>query len=80
MDELLLRVEADLVVGQLAEDFHADVCQRLGKMLGLRTRAEVVAKGTLPRTDFKARRVVDDRAVFRQMNAAIAVERTGQPG
>ncbi len=79
MDELLLRVEADLVAGQSNEHFHAAVCQRLGTVLGLRTRAEVVAKGTLPRTDFKARRVVDDRAVFRQMNAEIAAGRSG-PG
>jgi phenylacetate-CoA ligase len=35
------------------------------KMLGLRTVVDMVAPGSLPRTDFKARRVVDDRAVFR---------------
>ena len=33
----------------------------------IRTEVEVVAPATLPRTDFKARRVVDDRDVFRQM-------------
>jgi hypothetical protein len=28
----------------------------------------------LPRTDFKARRVVDDRAIFRQMHAQLTQE------
>jgi len=31
-----------------------------------------VAPGTFPRTDFKARRVVDDRDVFRELNARLA--------
>jgi phenylacetate-CoA ligase len=33
---------------------------------------EVVDHGTFPRTDFKARRVIDDREVFREMNARLA--------
>jgi phenylacetate-CoA ligase len=33
---------------------------------------EVVPPGTFPRTDFKARRVVDDREVFRQMHERLA--------
>jgi len=37
-------------------------------MLGLRAGVEVVPPGTFPRTDFKARRVVDDREVFRELN------------
>jgi phenylacetate-CoA ligase len=41
-------------------------------MLGLRARVEVVAPGTFPRTDFKARRVIDDREVFRELNARLA--------
>ncbi len=76
MDELLLRVEADESVlgnGEL-ERFRADVGHRIQKLLGLRTKAEIVAKGTLPRTDFKARRVTDDRAVFRDMYAQINAE------
>jgi phenylacetate-CoA ligase len=40
----------------------------------LRTVVDVVAPGSLPRTDFKARRVVDDRAVFRQMHAQLTQE------
>ncbi len=76
MDELLLRVEADegTFAGGELERFRADVSHRIQKLLGLRTRAEIVAKGTLPRTDFKARRVTDDRSVFREMYAQIEAE------
>jgi phenylacetate-CoA ligase len=76
MDELLLRVEADEITfaDEDLERFRADVSHRIQKLLGLRTKAEIVAKGTLPRTDFKARRVIDDRAVFRNMYAQIEVE------
>jgi phenylacetate-CoA ligase len=41
------------------------------KVLGLRTRVEIVEPHSIPRTDFKARRVVDDRAVFRDMQQQI---------
>jgi phenylacetate-CoA ligase len=75
MDELLLRVESDLAAPDAREAFRADVAHRMQKMLGLRTKAEIVAKGTLPRTDFKARRVIDDRAAFREMYAQIRSER-----
>jgi phenylacetate-CoA ligase len=77
MDELLLRIEIDSQtrVGEEAtERFRSDVCRRIQKLLGLRTKAEIVARGSLPRTDFKARRVIDDRAVFRQMHAQIRAE------
>jgi len=71
MDELLLRVEAnDKIFAEGAvEKYRAEVSHRIQKLLGLRAKAEIVAQATLPRTDFKARRVVDDRAVFRDMNA-----------
>lgn len=75
MDELLLRVEIDeaSAAGSAGgiERFRTDVCRRIDKLLGLRTNAEVLAKGTLPRTDFKARRVVDDRKLFRDMRAQV---------
>jgi phenylacetate-CoA ligase len=38
----------------------------------LRSKIEIVAPGTFPRSDFKARRVVDDREVFREMSARLA--------
>lgn len=78
MDEILLRVEADgdalRASGRDEERFRADVAARLQKVLGLRTQAEILPKGTLPRTDFKARRVVDDREVFRDMHAKLMAE------
>jgi len=75
MDELVIRIE-------IAGEHHAqgaqahralrdEAARRLQKMLGLRSKLEVVAPGTFPRTDFKARRVVDDREVFREMNSRL---------
>ena len=73
MDELLIRVEiASAGDGDAARAaLRDDAARRLQKMLGLRSRIEVVAPGTFPRTDFKARRVIDDREVFRDMNARL---------
>ena len=80
MDELLLRVEPDpdterRGAASLAE-FRAQVTRRIQTMLGLRAAVEVVARGTIPRTDFKARRVIDDREAFRELNQRLASERT----
>jgi phenylacetate-CoA ligase len=76
MDELIVRVEASPERQQEGpagmETLRADAARELQKMLGLRARVEVVASGTFPRTDFKARRVVDDRDVFRELNARLA--------
>jgi phenylacetate-CoA ligase len=44
------------------------VQQRILKTLAVRTVVEMVEPNTFPRTDFKARRVVDDREVFRELN------------
>jgi phenylacetate-CoA ligase len=76
MDELLLRVEATADI--FAEDAHGverfrvEVSRRIQKLLGLRTSADILRQGTLPRTDFKAHRVIDDRAVFRDMRAQLS--------
>jgi len=75
MDELLIRVE--IAAGDDARGSDArtvlrdEAARRMQKMLGLRSKIEIVAPGTFPRTDFKARRVVDDREVFREMNARV---------
>lgn len=74
MDELLLRIECDLAGAEAVEGFRHEASRRIQKLLGLRTKAEIVPKGSLPRTDFKARRVIDDRAAFREMYAHIAAE------
>jgi phenylacetate-CoA ligase len=70
MDELLLKVESDeptRASGEAAvRRFGEEVAQRIHALLGLRAVIEVAAPGSLPRTDFKASRIVDDRDVFRQ--------------
>ena len=75
MDELVVRIEIDAEhapLGRAAFDAMRDDAQRrLQRMLGLRSKIEIVEPGTFPRTDFKARRVVDDREVFRDMNARL---------
>ena len=75
MDELLLRVEADAATfkqgAEAVERFRGEVERKLQKVLGLRTLVEIVEPNSIPRTDFKARRVIDDRAVFRDMQQHI---------
>ena len=79
MDELLLRVEADEGTHRSGAATVADFCdavaRKLQTVLGIRTRVEVVAPHSLPRTDFKARRVIDDREVFRTLNAELSQAR-----
>jgi phenylacetate-CoA ligase len=76
MDELLVRIEAAAGVlerdARAAEAMGAEARQCLHRMLGLRAVVEVVPPGTFPRTDFKARRVIDDREVFREMRERTA--------
>lgn len=80
MDELLLRVEADVATYERGADaisgFRADVERKLRKVLGLRTIVEVVEPASIPRTDFKARRVIDDRKIFADMQAQIEKARS----
>jgi phenylacetate-CoA ligase len=75
MDELLLRVEPSEGIhragGSELERYRAEVAHKLQTVLGLRTKVEIAAPGTIPRTDFKARRVIDDREVFRSLNAEL---------
>jgi len=81
MDELLVKVEpADDIqragAGAL-EGFRADAARKLQTVLGVRAKVELAAPGSIPRTDFKARRVIDDREVFRALNAQL--EKSAQP-
>ncbi|MDA0261817.1 MAG: phenylacetate--CoA ligase family protein, partial [Proteobacteria bacterium] len=75
MDELLLKVEAAPEIYQAGDGalgaFQQATAQKMNQVLGLRARVEIVPHGSLPRTDFKARRVIDDRDVFREMQAEI---------
>jgi phenylacetate-CoA ligase len=79
MDELLLRVEptpeTQATGAPALAAFREAVARRIQTVLGLRTAVEVVPPGTFPRTDFKARRVVDDREVFHELNRRLAAER-----
>ena len=76
MDELLIRLEAAPDVHAAGSDalraLAAAAAQKLQRMLALRAKVEVVEPGTFPRTDFKARRVVDDREVFRELHARLS--------
>jgi phenylacetate-coenzyme A ligase PaaK-like adenylate-forming protein len=40
--------------------------ERLRAKIGVHPVVELVPQGTLPRSEFKARRVVDDRDLYRQ--------------
>jgi len=81
MDEMLLRVEPDAATqaagAERVEAFRSEVARKMQKVLGVRTMVEIAAAGSIPRTDFKARRVVDDRAVFRDMRAELEGTRGG---
>ena len=77
MDELLLRVETDpgtYAAPEAAARFRDEVAHKLQTVLGLRTAVELAEPGSIPRTDFKARRVIDDRAVFQEMQSQLDEE------
>ena len=67
MDELLIRAEylPSFADGSLAE-LRATMRTRLRARLGSHPVVELVEQGRLPRTEFKARRVVDDRDLYHQ--------------
>jgi len=73
MDELLVRVEADPAHADAGElkAFTRRCANDLQKVLGVRVKVEPMAPGTFPRTEFKARRVIDDRALFLELNAKL---------
>lgn len=68
MDELLIRAE---FAASHAEPVKQDALkramrERLRARLGIHPVIELVPEGTLPRSEFKARRVIDDRDLYRQ--------------
>ena len=73
MDELMISVEIGSEGWAKGEDSHkafeATVAMQLHNMLGLRSVIEIVAPNTHEHTDFKAKRVVDDRSAFAEMHA-----------
>jgi phenylacetate-CoA ligase len=48
------------------------MAERLRARLGVRPVVELVAEGEIPRTEFKARRVIDDRDLYRTSLSAPA--------
>ncbi|MCE2481753.1 MAG: AMP-binding protein [Alphaproteobacteria bacterium] len=78
MDELVLRLEAraEIYAGGAAAlaAFREAAARKMTGLLGLRAEIEIVPHGSLPRTDFKARRVVDDRDLFRKLRAELDAE------
>jgi phenylacetate-CoA ligase len=66
MDELLIR--AEYAASHAGPDAQAGLAQtmreRLRARLGVHPVIELVPKGELPRTEFKARRIIDDRDLY----------------
>jgi phenylacetate-CoA ligase len=66
MDELLVQAEYAREVQDVAA-LEKIFRERLQAKCGVRPRLELLPEGTLPRTEFKARRVVDDRDLYRKV-------------
>jgi phenylacetate-CoA ligase len=65
MDELLVQAEYARSHADRQEALQKTMRERLRARLGVHPRVELVPEGTLPRTEFKARRVIDDRDLYR---------------
>lgn len=68
MDELVLQVEANAAAfaDHARQTVFADsLRQQLLKTLAIRAQVEICAPQSFPRTDFKARRVIENREVYR---------------
>ena len=72
MDELLVQFDASAEVygqGEQATSVLQNLAsETLRKVLGVRAKTEVVAANVITRTDHKARRVIDDRELFKTLN------------
>jgi phenylacetate-CoA ligase len=66
MDELLVRAEYTVAHAGPLDALRALMRERLRARLGVHPVVDLVPEGTLPRTEFKARRVIDDRDLYRQ--------------
>ena len=66
MDELLVRAEHAAAWTDAAEQerLRTEMRERLRARLGVHPIVELVPEGTIPRTEFKARRVIDDRDLY----------------
>jgi phenylacetate-CoA ligase len=68
MDELLVRAEytTEFEPNERRDALRTAMRERLRARIGVHPVVELVPQGTLPRSEFKARRVVDDRDLYRQ--------------
>jgi len=68
MDDLLICAEfaQSPTAPEARERLHETMRSRLRARLGVHPAMELVPEGTLPRTEFKARRVIDDRDLYHQ--------------
>jgi phenylacetate-CoA ligase len=73
MDELLVQVEYARSHADRLQTLEQTVAERLRVRLGVHPRVELVAEGTFPRTEFKARRVIDDRDLYRSLRRHLDV-------
>ena len=72
MDELLVRAECCAgLTGEAQDRLRQTMVERLRARLGVRPVVELAALGTIPRTEFKARRVIDDRELYRKGTADV---------
>ena len=75
MDELLVQFEVSEDIYSEGAEAVRGVNQRasetLRRVLGVRAKTEVVNANIIPRTDHKARRVIDDRELFRTLNSKL---------
>jgi phenylacetate-CoA ligase len=71
MDELLVRAEyaASHADAAVRDALRVTMRERLRARLGVHPVVELVPEGTLERTEFKARRVIDDRDLYRSLRA-----------
>ncbi|MGH8947226.1 MAG: phenylacetate--CoA ligase family protein, partial [Acidimicrobiia bacterium] len=71
MDEFLVQVEYDEWVAAhgrpAVELFVQEVQKGLARTLGVSAKVQAVPPATLERTEFKARRVIDSRDLFREV-------------
>ncbi len=72
MDELLVRAEfaPGYADPEAQARLRAAMTERLRARLGVHALVELVPAGTLERTEFKARRVIDDRDLYRARRSA----------
>lgn len=73
MDELTVQVEYDRQLAASGEEVIArwreEIATRLRSVVGVGATVVPTLPGTLPRTEFKARRVVDDRDLLREVRS-----------